>query len=215
MDVFDDLPHFLKAPPTEAVFVSMVRELLKKKDHKMKLSDFGRHFQNAKQVFLEPFFEVENRGGSNPIVKLRYPHFDDVIACAEHHWESRLDLKCRKGHALEEMRDYKGPTSLCFGCNFNQCGNGHYRCKSGCRAFQVCSSCMIKKPTPATVVSTPAPMASPSVREVLPPSPDVPRHAPSPDVPCHAPPPDVLHQEQHPGKEQEPWHLHCHRRLDW
>ena len=138
----------------------------------MNLSDFGRLFHNAKQVFLEPFFEFENRGGSNPIVKLRYPHFDDVIACAEHHWKSRLDLKCRKGHALEEMRDYEGPTSLCFGCNFNQCGNGHYRCKSGCRAFQVCSSCMIKKPTPATVVSTPAPMASPSVREVLPPSPD-------------------------------------------
>ena len=129
-------------------------------------------------VFLEPFFDFTPGPGTE--IKLRYADFDNAMECAKHHWECRLDLTCRKGHPLAEIRDHDGPASLCFSCNLNHCRAGHYRCLSGCKAFQVCSDCMIKKPTPATVPPTPAPIAPP---------PDVPRHAPPPDVPRHASPP--------------------------
>ena len=58
------------------------------------------------------------------------------------------------------------------------------------------------------MVFTLAPIASPSVCEVISPLPDVPRHAPSPDVPRHAPPPDVLRQEPHSPKRGIVRYLH-------
>ena len=95
MDVFDDLPHFLKEPPTECVFVSMVRTLLNAPDSKMKFAQFGRRFTGAKMVFLMPFFEIIP--GSAAEIQLRYHDFDNAMDCAKFHWESRLDLTCRKG----------------------------------------------------------------------------------------------------------------------
>ena len=148
MDHFDDLPCLLRAPPTECVFVSMVRTLLNAPEKKMLHADFGRRFTGAQKVFLMPFFDFTP--GSDTEIKLRYADFDNAMECAKHHWECRLDLTCRKGHPLAEIRDHDGPASLCFSCNLNHCRAGHYRCLSGCKAFQVCSDCMIKKPTPAT-----------------------------------------------------------------
>ena len=142
MDIFDDLPHFLNTPPTECKFVTMVRTLLDAPEKKMKHAEFRRRFAGAKRVFLEPFFDFTGPDDA-PDIKLRYADFDNALACAKHHWESRVDLKCRHGHPLAEIRAHDGLASTCFSCNMNHCRDGHYRCLS-C-TFQVCSDCMIKK----------------------------------------------------------------------
>ena len=96
MDHFDDLPHFLESPPTEAKFVSMVRTLLGQPQAKMNHAQFGRLFKGAKKVFLMPFFDF-----TSGEIKLRYTDFEDAYQCARHHWEFRLDLTCKKGHPLD------------------------------------------------------------------------------------------------------------------
>ena len=95
MDVFDDLPHFLKEPPTECVFFSMVVILLNAPESKMKFAQFGSRFTGTKMVFLMPFFDFIP--GSAAKIQLRYPDFDDAMDCGKYHWKSRLDLTCRKG----------------------------------------------------------------------------------------------------------------------
>ena len=47
MDVFDDLPHNLRAPPTECVFVRMVQTLLDRPDKKMTHAEFGIECDNV------------------------------------------------------------------------------------------------------------------------------------------------------------------------
>jgi len=51
MDHFDWLPQFLAAPPTESVFIRMVRTLMDSPNATMNLSVFGRQFHVAKKVF--------------------------------------------------------------------------------------------------------------------------------------------------------------------
>ena len=54
MDYFDALPHYLTSPPTESVFVSMVRTLMREPQATMNHAVFGRKFTGAKEVILGP-----------------------------------------------------------------------------------------------------------------------------------------------------------------
>ena len=72
--------------------------LLHNFESKMEFAEFDTHFEGAKMVFLQLFFELTK--GSGPGDKLRYLNFDDIMDCAEYHWETRLNLHCWKEQTL-------------------------------------------------------------------------------------------------------------------
>ena len=72
--------------------------LLNNSESEMEFAKFDGSFESAKMVFLQLFFDFTK--GSGPADKLRYLIFDDVMDCVRYHWESRLDLHCRKEQTL-------------------------------------------------------------------------------------------------------------------
>ena len=128
----------------------------------------GRVFRTlAPGGALGSFFDFEL--GPHTIIKLRHTEPADVKELAKRHWESRLDLTCKKGHALD-LACGKADV-ICFACNDNDTIGAHYKCSFGC-AFKVCSCCMIKKHVDESLAN---PVTHSSTQ--TPPPPDEPRHA--------------------------------------
>ena len=140
---FDDLPRSL-GRRREPVFSEMVRYLMERPNCDCPMSEFGRQFPGAKQVFLKPFnFITPSHGRCLISLRTKDGTFPELVKARI---DNRVELTCKHGHRLIKDEGIWSDSALtdkvCFSCNVNELGQCFYSCGHEC-VFHICKSCMV------------------------------------------------------------------------